>query len=179
MKVFPSIIILAMLTNSQSLFAQWKLGTYSILFEAKNMGFTVKGGLSGLEFNLNSKSDSLEDAEISGSVPVKTLNTQNNMRDRHLMEPDYFNAAKFPKMILESNSILKKGEDRFVGNFKLTLKGIPKKIELPFTFKTTDLGKKAILNGRFRINRRDFNIGGSSLILSDNIDVQIQINLIK
>lgn len=71
----------------------------------------------------------------------------------------------------------KKTDGSFRGYFKLTMKGKTKDVLVPFTF--TEKGGKAMLKGTFTINRLDYGIGESSIILSDNAIIAIEVNAIK
>jgi polyisoprenoid-binding protein YceI len=70
---------------------------------------------------------------------------------------------------MESN-FFGKENNRFIGYFKLTIKGITKDITVPFTFENN------VFKGSFTIDRRQFKVGGNSFILSDNVKVDLLIN---
>jgi polyisoprenoid-binding protein YceI len=59
----------------------------------------------------------------------------------------------------------------------LTIKGVSKFISFPFTATATANGY--VLAGQFKINRRDFNVGGSSWVLSDELSVSLNVAAIK
>jgi len=155
--------------------AQNKVKSYAIRFEAKNLGFKVPGSVSGLIYNIQHAELSPEFWKISGTVDTKTLNTGNHSRDHHLSESDYFDVEHFPIMKMESTQIKPLGKNRFLGTFNLSIKDKTKIIQIPFGYeKGLELSN---IQGEFKINRRDFNIGGKSLILSDSILVKIKIEL--
>jgi polyisoprenoid-binding protein YceI len=56
---------------------------------------------------------------------------------------------------------------------KLTIKNHTKDISFPFTA-TASAGGGYIFSGKFNINRRDFDVGGSSII-SDNLEVTLTV----
>jgi polyisoprenoid-binding protein YceI len=165
------------LSNSSFIQAQWKTGPYSIAFETHNAGFKVHGTLSGLNLEVQTPKESNPEFSMKGSVLTHTLTTQNRTRDGHLMEEDYFDALSYPKINMESISIKKGEKDQYTGIFKITIKKYSKNIQFPFQFKVDNSGNQARLNGEFKINRRDFHVGGSSFILSDTVQVKIQVLL--
>jgi|GEM_PF-476261 len=158
--------------------AQWKLGSYSLQFSTHNAGFLVQGNISKMDLVVNGDDPSHPEFSLRGSANVGSLSTQNRMRDRHLMEEDYFDMKQFPEIEMESISFRGLTKDRYMSNFKLKIKNHTKIIEFPFVFKTEEPGK-AKISGEFKINRRDFHVGGGSLILSDSISVKIQAVLTK
>lgn len=57
-------------------------------------------------FDYDIASKTLRSAE--GIVEVSSIDTNNDQRDHHLKNEDFFNVAKFPKMTFKSTSIKKK-----------------------------------------------------------------------
>ena len=74
---------------------------------------------------------------------------------------------------MTSTSLKKNSKTKYTGNFDLTIKDIKKSIAVPITF--SKQGDSYILKGRFSINRLDFKLGEKSLILSDNVDIEMEI----
>ncbi|MBS1659603.1 MAG: YceI family protein, partial [Bacteroidetes bacterium] len=85
----------------------------------------------------------------------------------------YFDVEKYPKIRLLSEKIssAKKGVFQFTG--QLTLKNHTKAVSFPFTAEAADGGGYRF-KGTFSINRKDFEVGGTSTI-SDNLDVELDV----
>lgn len=143
----------------------------SISFVIKNLGFDVKGSLKGLEgvVNFDPKAPSNDSFDVS--VNITTVNTDNSLRDEHLKGSGFFDAQHYPRIRLVSNKISAAGSGwLFTGT--LTIKGKSKVISFPFT--ATSWNNGYLFKGGFRINRRDFDIGGLSTI-SNELDVSLNI----
>jgi len=149
----------------------WKVKSSAITFKIKNAGLTVNGSFSNLDATINFNPLKPEDANIKASVNANTINTGIEMRDNHLKKPEYFDVEKYPKISIQSTKIEKTGPVSFIGTFKLTMKGTSKEIKIPFNF--LKLADKTELKGSFTLNRLDYNIGGNSLTLGDNVTVNI------
>lgn len=173
------LFIFLTIMDSDTSTAQWKIGSYSVNFETRNAGFQVDGTISGMNLEVNPPNNVNPDFKIKGSVNVNTLSTQNRTRDHHLMKEEYFDVIHYPQIGMESLSIKKMNADLYQGSFKIQIKNYSKTIQFPFRFKVDDSGNQARLSGEFHINRRDFHVGGYSLILSDSIKVKIQAQIIK
>ena len=154
--------------------AQTDIAESAIRFQIKNAGLTVTGTLSGLNATIRFDPAAPERAFIRASVPVNTIKTGIGLRDKHLLKPEYFDAEKFPNMLLESVAIRKAGTDQFEGTFKLTIKGTERQVKLPFT-----VSAKNELMSKFRLNRLDYNVGKSSLLLADDVDISIRVKLTR
>jgi polyisoprenoid-binding protein YceI len=70
---------------------------------------------------------------------------------------------------IKSDFFGKDGQN-FKGYFKLTIKGITKDITIPFIFDNN------IMKGEFTIDRRDFKVGGNSMVMGDKVTISIQVN---
>lgn len=173
MKKTSLIILLLSLTVIG--FAQTKhTVTKSVItYQVKNMGFTTSGNFTGLEANLMFDKDHLAASSIEASVDARTINSDDDARDEHLRKPDFFDVEHYPKITLKSVSFTKKGGNSFMGQFDLTLKGKTKRIDLPFTY--TARGNTAVFAGSFKINRLDFGVGSSSMVLSNDVTVFLNV----
>jgi polyisoprenoid-binding protein YceI len=152
---------------------EWKLATGStVTFVIKNAGIKVDGKLEGLQATIKFDSQNLTTSSVEASVETQTINTDNKTRDGHLRKEDYFDVAKFPRIVIKSVSFSKDGNN-YKGKFKLTLKGVTKEIEIPFSY--TENGNLATFKGSFTINRLDYKVGGNSWVLADNVIVSLNI----
>ena len=148
---------------------QTNIAESDIRFQIKNAGLTVTGTLSGLNATIRFDPAAPERASIRASVPVNTIKTGIGLRDKHLLKPEYFDAEKFPNILLESVAIRKTGANQFEGTFKLTIKGTQRQVKLPFTVSATNE-----FAGNLRLNRLDYNVGKSSLLLANDVDISIR-----
>ncbi|MES2655439.1 MAG: YceI family protein [Bacteroidota bacterium] len=161
-----SVLLLVKVNIAQ---APLKVLSSSIIFKIKNAGLTVTGSFSGFTGEINFNPELYKQAKITASVDVNTIHTGITARDRHLQKEEYFNAEKFPTITMVSRFFGKEG-NKFTGYFKLTVKGVTKDIVIPFIFDNN------IIKGEFTLNRKDFNVGGNSIIMGDEVSVSIQIN---
>jgi polyisoprenoid-binding protein YceI len=159
-------------------FAQtWKVQSSTITFKIKNAGFNVSGKVEGFKGTINFDPANVTSASIVSSVEAATLDTDNNLRNSHLKEkPEFFDVAKYPTITMKSTKITKT-DNGYSGTFDLTMKGVTKAVTFPFTFESN--AGKGTFKGNFTINRRDWNVGGSSWIMSDNANVSISISVIQ
>jgi polyisoprenoid-binding protein YceI len=106
-----------------------------------------------------------------------TLNTDNGLRNSHLKDkPEYFDVAKYPTIKMKTTKIIKEGSN-FIGYFDLTMKDKTKNIKIPILF--AQEGETATLQGSTIINRRDWEVGGQSLGMSNDVTFTIVVNVVK
>jgi polyisoprenoid-binding protein YceI len=171
MKKFIVFILLISATWTGFVNAQSSVTRSAITFEIKNMGITTGGSIGGLATKMHFNPANLNASTLEASVEVATINTDNSAKDEHLRSEDFFDAVRYPKISLKSVAFKHKSGNNYVGTFTLTIKDKSKQIEMPFSF--IDKGNAVEFKGAFKINRLDFGVGSSSMILSDDVTIKI------
>lgn len=171
-KYFASIIILSL---SLIAFSQAKhtITKSSISFQIKNLGVNAEGSFSGLKGDIQFDPAHLDVSSIEASVDVHSINTDNDTRDEHLKSDSYFDAAQYPKITIKSVSFKHRSGNSYTGTFNLTIKNKTNKVDLPFTY--TETGNTASFKGSLKIKRTDYDIGDKSLIMSNDVDIFIDV----
>ncbi len=145
----------------------------SIIFTIHNFGFKVTGSLEAPQGDIRFNPDSLSNCYFRVTINAASVNTDNNTRDEHLREEEYFDVKNYPLISFVSGSIRATGnKGDFTASGKLTIKNITKDIQLPFT--AVKNGDGYLFSGSFKMNRRDFGVGGGST-LSNELTVDIKV----
>ena len=145
-----------------------------VKFSIKNFGFTVTGNFKGLKGKFSFNPANLPASSMNASVDATTINTGNNSRDNHLKKEEYLNVEKYPLISFVSDKVTnstKAGTLNMEG--RITIKGVTKVISFPFT--AVAKGDDYLFEGEFKLNRRDFGVGGSSFVMSDNLTVSLAV----
>jgi len=153
-------------SNAQSYFSR-----SAITFEIKNMGINTSGSIGGLLTKVRFSPANLNASTLEASAEVNTINTGNDSRDEHLRSEDFFDVVHYPKILMKSVAFKHKSGNNYTGTFILTIKDKSKQIELPFTFSEKE--NTVEFKGTFKINRLDFGVGGNSMVLSDEVTINI------
>ncbi|MEO8713059.1 MAG: YceI family protein [Parafilimonas sp.] len=143
-----------------------------IKFIIKNFGLNVSGSFNGLNGSIIFNASNLSASSFNVSVDVNTINTGIDMRDSHLKKEDYFDAEKYSTIRFVSTSITG-NQNGYAINGNLTIKGTTRAVSFPFTVQNQDNG--LLFTGSLSINRKDFNVGGSSAVLSNNAEIQLKV----
>jgi polyisoprenoid-binding protein YceI len=161
--------------SASTLLAQprWEVTQGRVSFEIKNAGVTVDGHFNEFGGKLKFDPDQLEGASLIASVPVRSIETGMSMRDDHLQDESWFYEARYPRVRMRSVSIEPVGGNRYRGRFELSIKGRTRKVELPFTF--VQQGNQGTFDGKFSIDRQDYGVGDESFMLSDEVQVFVEV----
>ena len=145
----------------------------AIGFGIKNFGIDTRGSFSGLDGRIAWDPQHPDSCLFDVSIDAASVNTDNSMRDDHLKKEAFFDVEKYPRIRFVSTAI--SGPDRS-GHYKmtgkLTIRNKTKEITFPFI--VSALGDDLIFKGDFAINRRDFDVGGSSTV-SDQLTVSLTV----
>jgi polyisoprenoid-binding protein YceI len=149
-------------------------------FIIKNFGINTGGDFSGLKGQIVFSPEKPADSKFDVTVSVRTIDTDNEMRDKNLVGNEYFDAANFPVIKIASTKISKTNKTAdgfyfFTGD--LTIKGVTKSISFPFQVKKINDGY--LFTGNFDINRTDFGVGEKNIVLSDKVSVSLSVTAKK
>ena len=149
-------------------------GDSKVRFVIKNFGINTGGIFKGLDGTINFDPANLAAASFDVNVDAKTIDTDVESRDNHLRKEEYLNVEKFPMLNFKSTKVTKTNSNEFLYMFgNITIKGVTKEIKFPF--KATQKDDGYIFEGTFKLNRRDFGVGGNSLSLSDELTVTLSV----
>lgn len=143
-------------------------------FVIKNFGIKTGGDFTGLKGNIIFDPNNLSTADFNVSVDASTVDTDVESRDNHLRKEEYFDVKKYPTISFKSTKVTKTNKANYLYMFgNITIKGVTKEIKFPFTVKPENGGY--LFEGEFKLNRRDFGVGGSSLSMSDDLTVSLSV----
>lgn len=145
-----------------------------VTFKIKNFGSTVQGSLNGLKGSIDFVTSTLSESKFDVTIEASTINTGIGMRDNHLRKSNYFDVANFPVIRFVSTEVVPADQtNKATITGRLTIKKITK--EVSFAFRYTDEDGVLRCTGEFQINRRDFDIGGKSISLEDDLNVMLDV----
>lgn len=165
-----SIIVLAFFTGPSLYFPSDAKS--SITFQIRNFGLLVEGSLSGLDGEIVFDSEKPENCRVNLSVSTKTITTGIALRDNHLKKREYLDANTYPVISFKSEKIVKHNEN-WIATGKFTIKKTTKEVSFPFKVMIQDNG--LVFGGVFKINRKDFDVGGNSLSMANELTITFKI----
>lgn len=155
---------------------KWAVTATQVDFFIFNAGIEVDGTLGGFTGDLQFSPASLSGSKITASLQPSTIRTGIDARDNSLRGEEYFNVSAHPTMSMTSTSF-RTSASGYLGVFNLTIKGVTRQIEMPFTFEESN--GQATFSGSFTIDRLDFGVGESSWFLSNEVRIEIQVKALR
>ena len=149
----------------------------------------VDGEFKKFDGTFTSTKGDFSDLQLSVSADVNSISTENDMRDKHLMSDDFFNADKFPKITFVSKGIKSLGNNKFMLSGTLTVRDVTKNVEIPLVYGGTVTDPWGNVKAGFKasgtINRKDYGLkyanaaATGEAVVGDNVEFTINAILIK
>ena len=170
----------------------WSLDpTHSELqFKIKHLMIsTVTGQFNQFKAAIETEDDDFANANVHFEATVASVSTNNEQRDAHLKNGDFFDAAKYPLITFESEKMERVNDDEYKLHGTLTIRGVSKKIILGAEF--GGITKDPWGNTRTgfsvtgKINRQDFGMSFGAvsetggLLLGDDVKIIANVQFVK
>jgi polyisoprenoid-binding protein YceI len=148
-----------------------------IAFSIKGPFGAVHGKFSGLQADIRFNEKDPQGGSISASIETKTVSTGIGLRNHDLThKEEWFNSDKYPKISFHSKK-MEKTSSGYKATGDLTMKGVTRTVEIPFTF--TPNGDAGVFKGRFTIRREDFNLGKSGGSVGSEVTIDLVVPVKK
>ena len=150
---------------------------------------TVTGQFNEFKASVETDGDDFANAKVHFEATVDSISTNNEQRDAHLKNGDFFDAEKYPVIVFKNEKMEKTGEDEYKLYGTLTMRGVSKNIILNAEF--GGITKDPWGNTRTgfsvtgKINRLDFGISFGSvsetggLLLGDEVKISANVQFVK
>ena len=159
-------------------------------FTVRHMMVTdVRGVFNKVEGVVNLDDKDATKSTVNVEMEVASVNTRDAKRDEHLKSPEFFDAAKNPKITFKSTGIKKAGKDKFKVTGDLTMRGVTKSETLdvsltkPMKNPWGMMVRGASVSGK--VNRKDYNVSwnktldGGGLLVGDDVKIQVDLELVE
>jgi polyisoprenoid-binding protein YceI len=171
---------------STSVFAQtkWTVDAVhsSVKFTVTHLVISeVEGSFKKFDGSITAAKPDFTDASINFTVDVNSINTDNEMRDKHLKSDDFFNAEKFPAMTFKSTGFKKLTANKYALSGNLTIRDVTKPVVFNVVYGGTVKdgygNTKAGFKATAAINRFDYNLKWNALTEAGGATVGKDINM--
>jgi len=150
---------------------------------------TVTGQFNEFRASVETDNDDFTNAKVHFEAKVDSISTNNEQRDAHLKNGDFFDAGKYPSIIFESEEMEKISTDEYKLSGILTMRGVSKKVvlnaELGGITKDPWGNTRTGFSVSGKINRNDFGMSFGAvtetggLLLGDEVKIQANVQFVK
>jgi polyisoprenoid-binding protein YceI len=150
---------------------------------------TVTGQFKQFSGTIETQGEDFTTAKIDFAAEINSISTNNEQRDAHLKNGDFFDAAKHPQLIFKSEKLDKTTDDEYKLHGTLTMRGTSKKVILDVEFggitKDPWGNTRAGFTITGKINRQDFGVSFGAvtetggLLLGDEVKIIANAQFVK
>jgi polyisoprenoid-binding protein YceI len=159
-------------------------------FKIKHLMITnVSGSFKKFEVNVETQNDDFSTAKIVARADMSSIYTNNEQRDAHLRNSDFFEVEKYPELVFQSTRVERVDDETFHLYGDLTMKGVtkPVKLNVEYSGLTKDPwgGERAGFVVAGKINRSDWGINFNGVLetggvmLGEEVKLNSEIQLVK
>jgi polyisoprenoid-binding protein YceI len=188
MKKILALAIAAFLTTSIFAQTKWNVDPVhsTLKFSVTHLVISeVEGNFKKFDGSFTSSKPDFTDASIRFNIDVNSINTDNDMRDKHLKSDDFFNAEKYPQMTFQSTSFKKVSANKYALYGNMTIRNVTKPVKFDVTYGGTAKdgygNTKAGFKATTVINRFDYDLKWNALTEAGGAtvgkDITINMNL--
>jgi len=167
----------------------WKIDKShtSVNFSINHFFSSVPGKFTDFDGMIHFDPNNLKGSKADFSVSIKSVNTDDAKRDKHLKSKDFFDTETYPKMSFQSTKFEKKSDKEYLIHAKLTIKDKTKNVTLPMTITGEmehPMMKGTIILGVVidtTIDRTDYGVGtgdwAATMVVGDEVRIHIPMEL--
>ncbi len=121
---------------------------------------------------------------IAVTIDAASVDTRIEARDRDLRSPNFFEVEKYPTITFKSKRVEAAGPGKLKVTGDLTIKGVSKEVVLDVEGPTDPIkDPRGNLHmgaaATTRINRKDFGVNGNPTAVGDDIQITLDVELVK
>lgn len=124
---------------------------------------SASGEFKEFEGTIRYDAGDIANSSLTGSIDTASIDTGNETRDEHLRSADYFDVQNHPKIRFETRQV-QPTRDGGVLVGDLTMRGVRRQIEIPFTIEGNTQEGKLRFTARLELNRQDYGIAYGGLL---------------
>lgn len=150
---------------------------------------TVTGQFNQFKAEVETEGEDFATAKVHFRAEVNSISTNNEQRDAHLKNGDFFDAEKYPDILFEGERMERTGDDEYKLHGTITMRGVTKKLVLDVAFGGITNDPWGNVRTGFsvtgKINRYDYGISFGAvsetggLLLGDEIKINANVQLVK
>jgi polyisoprenoid-binding protein YceI len=143
----------------------------------------ISGSFQQFQVEVETKNEDFSTAQIRATAQIASIHTNNEQRDHHLRNSDFFEAETYPQLSFESTKVEKQDEDTFAVYGDLTMKGVskPVKLNVEYSGVTKDPwgGQRAGFTITGKLNRTDWGINFNGVLETGGLALSEEVRLIS
>jgi polyisoprenoid-binding protein YceI len=155
--------------------AEWRMdpAASKLEFAATFEKTPAPGVFKEFDARLSFDPEKTADSRLEVTIKVASADMVNADVNKAIAGPEWFDFARHPRATFRSSGIQRTGAGRYLAKGTLTLKGVERPVEVPFTWNAG--ADAATMEGEFTVQRSAFNIGTGEWIATNVIGPDVKV----
>jgi polyisoprenoid-binding protein YceI len=169
------VLAFAVLASGQACAAEWKMdpAPSRLEFIATFEKTAAPGVFKEFDARLRFDPDKPEAGKLDVSVKVTSADMKSGDVNRAIRGPEWFDFGRFPQAEFHAEDIRRVAPGRYLARGTLSLKGMKKELEVPFTWQES--GNAATMEGELNVERLQFGIGTGEWANGNTIGLGVRV----
>ncbi len=186
-RMFVGFVAAALLVPGLVSAAEWNIDAShsNVNFKIRHLVSRVTGSFNDISGQIQFDPEKATEGSVEITIPVASIDTNNEKRDGHLKNEDFFDEPNHPTLTFKSTKFGELKDGKMTVEGMLTMRGVEKPVTLDVEFLGAAPGMRGGQVAGFevsgKINRKDWGIewnraldkGGA--VLGDDVEIMINI----
>jgi polyisoprenoid-binding protein YceI len=157
----------------------------SAQFSVRHLGVsTVRGAFTKVSGPVVYDPNNLGKSSIQTPIDAASVATRVDMRDNDLRSPTFLDVKKFPTITFQSKKVEAAGPGKLKVTGDLTIHGVTKEVVLDVDGPSAPMkdpwgNQRMGASASTKINRLDFGVAGAPGVVGDDINITLDIEMIR
>lgn len=172
--LFNAVLVVATAANPEPCATWYSVADHSELhFIANFEGAPAPGEFHRFSVCMDFDPEQLRAGRLEVRVDITSADMASADVNEAIAGPEWFDFVQFPQAHFLSEEIAGDGDAMFVAHGRLTLKGMERDIDVPFSWQSE--GAARYIKGELTLERSDFNIGSGEWSEDDAIGFDVTV----
>lgn len=170
-----AVLALGFLLSGPALAADWRMdpAPSRLEFIATFEKTAAPGVFREFDTRLRFEADKPEAGKLDVTVKVTSADMKSGDVNRAIRGPEWFDYTRFPQAEFHAEDIRRVAPGRYLARGVLTLKGMKKELEVPFTWQES--ANTATMEGELSVERLQFGIGTGEWANGNTIGLGVRV----
>jgi polyisoprenoid-binding protein YceI len=177
----------ALLLSAPAFATTYKIDTghTSVTFRVSHLFTKVAGRFNAFDGRITFDEAKPLETKVEGTIQSASINTDNDKRDTHLRNPDFFDVEKFPTITFSTDKVTDVAKNKAKLHGTLTMHGVTRPLVMDSEFLGAGQdpwgNKKAGFRGTTTLNRKDYGLTwnqtleAGGVLVGDEIEITIDV----
>ena len=155
-------------------------------FSVRHLGIsTVRGTFTKVSGDVTYSPADVSKGSVNVTIDASSVDTRVEMRDNDLRSEHFLDVAKYPTITFKSKRVAIAGASKLTITGDLTIHGVTKEVTLDVTGPSTPIknpmgpGQRMGASATGKINREDFGMTYMPGMVGSEVEIQIDVELVK